>query len=144
MDHVQETPKEVIEIKRISSYRPGNNAAGGPFDSRVVRGRKFLRNRTAVKCHVSRWCGWYLSLWCTVRKFRQVTGQTVLQNTPHDKCGRQRTARRHLYGKPMCQALHRWLGPQCFERLHVVCDQMGQADTRVHQPIDENSNLYEA
>ena len=44
----------------------------------------------------------------------------------------------------MCQAFHRLLGLKRLERLYVVCDQMGQADTEVHQPKDENSPSHEA
>ena len=82
--------------------------------------------------------------YCVVKKFGgTVTGQIVLQNTPHDKCGRECTARIHIYAS-MYQALHRSLGPQRYERLYVMCDQMGQADTGVHLSRDENSTPYEA
>ena len=61
-----------LKVRR--SYRPGNTAANRPFlSSSVARGRKFLRNRTVVECHVSGGikynprCGLYLTLWCTVR-----------------------------------------------------------------------------
>ena len=42
------------------------------------------------------------------------------------------------------QALHKSQSPQRFKRLYVVCDQMDQADTGVHQLRDENSTSYEA
>ena len=76
-----------------SLHRPGNIAAGRPLQA---GGRK---------CHVSRWCGWYLSLWRTVRLEiqRQATGQTVPRNSANDK----RTARTRLYAKPKWQAFHR-------------------------------------
>ena len=41
------------------------------------------------------------------------------------------------------QAFHRSLGPQSFEWIYIVCDQMVQADTGVHQPRDENSTPHE-
>ena len=44
------------------SYQPGNTAVSRWFHGWVARGRKFLRNRTVVECHESRWYGW-LNLW---------------------------------------------------------------------------------
>ena len=62
--------------------------------------KKFLWNRTVVEYHVSRWCRWYFSLWRTARLENSATGQTVVQNTLHNKCGRERTARRTQIVKP--------------------------------------------
>ena len=39
---------------------------------------------------------------------------------------------------------HGSLGPQRFGWLYVVCEQMGQAGSGVHQPIDEDSTPDEA
>ena len=44
----------------------------------------------------------------------------------------------------MYKVFHRTLGHHRFERLYVVCDQIGQAETRVHQSRDENSTPDEA
>ena len=33
--------------------------------------------------------------------------QRVPQNTPHDKCGRERTAKRHFYVKPMVYSFYK-------------------------------------
>ena len=49
---------------------------------------------------------------CCQKIQRQVTGQTILKNPPHDKYGRECIARRRRYTKPKCQAFHRSLGPQ--------------------------------
>ena len=56
----------------------------------------------------------HFSLWRTVRHnlrpARKFGGrQTVLQDTPHNKCGRGRTTRSHVYAKRKCQAFHRSL-----------------------------------
>ena len=53
---------------------------------------------------------------------------------------RQTSVRVTWFAKPMCQALHRSLGSQRFERLYIVYE----ADTGVHQHRDENSTPYEA
>ena len=77
---------------------------------------------------------------CGYKIRRQVTSQTVLQNTPHDKCDKERTT--SLYAEPKCQALRRSLGAQRFKRLCFVCEQMDRADTGMHQRRDENGPPY--
>ena len=76
-----------VEIDALFEDTPvistGNTAAGMPFRRSVARGRKFLRNSTVVDCHVSRWCGWYFSLWRTVRLENSVAGNRSNSSLEH-------------------------------------------------------------
>ena len=75
---------------------------------------------------------------------QQITGQTVPQNTSHNKCDKERTMRRRLYAKPNFLQAFKSYSLSHIIGFPTVCDQMDHVYSGVHQLRDKSSTPHEA